>query len=106
MDRIKSKMERMGKNMKVFCCALVAACVLASTVVAVAQEQKTAPELVVAAAADLSSALQEISDGYEKKTGDRSEAIVRSIRRAHAADSEWRAIRSILFGGHGLSRAS
>jgi molybdate transport system substrate-binding protein len=34
-----------------------------------AQETKTSTELVVAAAADLSSALKEISDGYEKKTG-------------------------------------
>lgn len=62
-------MERMGKNIQVFCCILLAACVLASTVVAVVQESKTAPQLVVAAAADLSSALQEISDGYQKKTG-------------------------------------
>jgi len=34
-----------------------------------AQATKSAPELVVAAAADLSTALQEISDGYEKRTG-------------------------------------
>lgn len=33
------------------------------------QEKKNAPELVVAAAADLNPALQEICDGYEKKTG-------------------------------------
>ena len=33
------------------------------------QEKKGAPELVVAAAADLSTALKEISEGFEKKTG-------------------------------------
>src|ERR1700688_2749496 len=67
-------MERFLKNIQVFCCTLLTACgltacVLASNVVAVAQETKNAPELVVAAAADLSSALKEISDGYKKKTG-------------------------------------
>ena len=62
-------MERILKNIQLFCCILLTACVLASTVVAVAQETKNAPELVVAAAADLSSALKEISDGYQKKTG-------------------------------------
>ena len=34
-----------------------------------AQESKSSPELVVAAAADLSSALKEVGDNYEKKTG-------------------------------------
>ncbi len=34
-----------------------------------AQEKKTGPELVVAAAADLSTALQQIGDAYQKKTG-------------------------------------
>jgi molybdate transport system substrate-binding protein len=34
-----------------------------------AQEKQNAAELVVAAAADLSTALQEIGDAYEKKTG-------------------------------------
>ena len=48
---------------------LVAACLLLAAISGSAQEKKSAPELVVAAAADLSSALQEISDGYEKKTG-------------------------------------
>ena len=47
---------------------LVAVCLLLA-ISGSAQEKKSAPELVVAAAADLSSALQEISDGYEKKTG-------------------------------------
>jgi molybdate transport system substrate-binding protein len=48
---------------------LVAVCLLLAAISGSAQEKKSAPELVVAAAADLSSALQEISDGYEKKTG-------------------------------------
>src|SRR3974390_616363 len=34
-----------------------------------AQEKNASTELVVAAAADLSSALKELGDGYEKKTG-------------------------------------
>jgi molybdate transport system substrate-binding protein len=34
-----------------------------------AQEKTSSPELVVAAAADLSTALQEIGDNYERKTG-------------------------------------
>ena len=50
-------------------CALVAAGVFLGSISAWAQDAKGAPELVVAAAADLSSALKEISDGYEKKTG-------------------------------------
>jgi len=49
-------------------CAVLAASVLLSAISGWAQE-KTAPELVVAAAADLSTALKEIGDGYEKKTG-------------------------------------
>jgi molybdate transport system substrate-binding protein len=50
-------------------CTLVGACLLLASLAGWGQEKKSAPELVVAAAADLSSALQEISDGYEKKTG-------------------------------------
>ena len=49
--------------------AIVAACLILASVSVWGQEKKSSPELVVAAAADLSSALQEISDGYEKKTG-------------------------------------
>jgi len=49
---------------------LVTACLLLSSIGGRAQEEKkNALELVVAAAADLSAALKEISDGYEKKTG-------------------------------------
>ena len=50
-----------------FCALLVASFFLASTLAWT--QQKSAPELVVAAAADLSSALKEVADGYEKKTG-------------------------------------
>ena len=50
-------------------CALLAATTLLSTISGWAQEKPSPPELVVAAAADLSSALKEIGDGYEKKTG-------------------------------------
>jgi molybdate transport system substrate-binding protein len=48
---------------------LLAACIVLSAAWGQAQEKKSAPELVVAAAADLSTALQEIGDAYEKKTG-------------------------------------
>jgi molybdate transport system substrate-binding protein len=55
--------------MKSFLCGILAACVVLSTISSRAQEKKNAPELLVAAAADLSSALQEIGDSFEKKTG-------------------------------------
>jgi molybdate transport system substrate-binding protein len=53
---------------------LVSCCVLTSTAQQKpsqqpSQDKKVSTELVVAAAADLSSALKEISDNYEKKTG-------------------------------------
>jgi molybdate transport system substrate-binding protein len=50
-------------------CALLAASVLLSTVSGSAQVKAASPELVVAAAADLSAALKEIGDSCEKKTG-------------------------------------
>jgi molybdate transport system substrate-binding protein len=43
--------------------------ILLTTTSAWAQDQKDSPALTVAAAADLSSALQEVADRYEKKTG-------------------------------------
>lgn len=48
---------------------LATACVLLSSSHAWPQDQKNTKELVVAAAADLSTALKEIGDGCEKKTG-------------------------------------
>lgn len=51
------------------CRRLVAACLLLASLSGWAQETKNAPELVVAAAADLNSALQEIAERYEKTTG-------------------------------------
>ena len=50
-------------------CMLFAACLALSTASGRAQKKESAAELVVAAAADLSTALQEIGDSYEKKTG-------------------------------------
>jgi molybdate transport system substrate-binding protein len=50
-------------------CAFVAAGLFLSTISGCAQEQKSVPELTVAAAADLSAALKEIGETYEKKTG-------------------------------------
>ena len=49
--------------------ALIAAALLLATTAGWAQEKSSGHELVVAAAADLSAALKEVSDGYEKKTG-------------------------------------
>ena len=54
--------------MKSISCAVILASFFLASTLAGAQE-KSAPELVVAAAADLSSALKDIADGYEKKTG-------------------------------------
>jgi len=52
---------------------LVAACLLLSATLGWTQQQendkKSSPELVVAAAADLSAALQEIGDRYQKQSG-------------------------------------
>jgi molybdate transport system substrate-binding protein len=58
-----------SKLMKSFAGTILAGCFLLSAISGRAQEKKSSPELVVAAAADLSAALQEIGDGYEKKTG-------------------------------------
>ncbi len=55
--------------MKAWIDALTTGCLLLASLSVRAQERKAAPELVVAAAADLSSALQEIADRYEKLTG-------------------------------------
>ena len=49
--------------------ALIAAALLLATTAGWEQEKSSGRELVVAAAADLSAALKEIGDGYEKKTG-------------------------------------
>lgn len=48
---------------------LLAACMVLTATWGWAQDKQHAAELVVAAASDLSTALQEIADGYEKKTG-------------------------------------
>lgn len=55
--------------MKVFCCWLAAPILALSSISSHAQAAKASSQLFVAAAADLSSAMQEISDGYTKKTG-------------------------------------
>jgi molybdate transport system substrate-binding protein len=48
---------------------IAAVCLLLASLSGGAQVRKNAPELVVAAAADLNPALRDICDGYEKKTG-------------------------------------
>ncbi len=50
-------------------CALLAASILLSPVSGCGTGEASPPELVVAAAADLSVALKEIGDDYEKQTG-------------------------------------
>ncbi|SPF33272.1 Molybdate ABC transporter, periplasmic binding protein [Candidatus Sulfotelmatobacter kueseliae] len=56
------------RNVQSLCCAFVAASLLLHSTFVWAQEKKNTPELVVAAAADLSTALQEIAHNYEEKT--------------------------------------
>ena len=57
-------------NMRQLLTVFIAACLLLATSPGWAQgEKKSSSELVVAAAADLSAALQEIGNAYEKKTG-------------------------------------
>jgi len=56
-------------NIRTVACVFLAACCLLSSITACAQQKPNPPELLVAAAADLSSALQEIARTYENKTG-------------------------------------
>jgi molybdate transport system substrate-binding protein len=55
--------------MKSLLCGAIAAGLLLASAPMLAQETKQAPELIVAAAADLRAALQEIAQNYQKKTG-------------------------------------
>jgi molybdate transport system substrate-binding protein len=55
--------------MRLFSRALLVVALLVSASTGWAQEKTSSPELTVAAAADLSTALKEIGDGYEKRTG-------------------------------------
>jgi len=55
--------------MKVFCCTLLAWFLVSASISSEAQAGKPSTELFVAAAADLSSAMKDIGDGYTKKTG-------------------------------------
>jgi molybdate transport system substrate-binding protein len=55
--------------MRTVVCKLLAACILIGVTLGLGQVRKSSPELTVAAAADLSTALKEIGDLYEKKTG-------------------------------------
>ncbi len=69
-------------------CAAVAVCVALISTCSWTQEKekKVEPELLVAAAADLNPALHDIAQQFEKKTGVRDEAFLRSIRSTHSAD--------------------
>lgn len=59
---------RMGQSM-IRRRVLIAICLIVSSALGSAQQADRASELVVAAAADLSSVLKEIAGGFEKKTG-------------------------------------
>jgi molybdate transport system substrate-binding protein len=61
--------KRTATHMRSVFRTILAACIVLSTISGWAQEKKSSPELLVAAAADLSAALQEIGDSYQKKTG-------------------------------------
>jgi molybdenum ABC transporter molybdate-binding protein len=50
-------------------CVMIVIALLLSAPFTAAQDAANSPELVVAAAADLSAALKEVADGYEKQTG-------------------------------------
>ena len=62
-------MKRTAEPMKSSLCTFLAACILVPVTLGWTQERRTSAELTIAAAADLSSALKEIGDLYEKKTG-------------------------------------
>jgi molybdate transport system substrate-binding protein len=66
---MKIKLKPAPKAIKCISSAVLAACIALNLTSGRAQAKKNTPELVVAAAADLSPALKEIGDGYEKKTG-------------------------------------
>src|ERR1017187_5893517 len=61
-------MKGIAADVRSFSCTLLAACIVLCASWSGAQEKKNA-EVAVAAAADLSTALKEIGDTYEKKTG-------------------------------------
>ncbi|HUO17542.1 MAG TPA: molybdate ABC transporter substrate-binding protein [Verrucomicrobiae bacterium] len=61
-------MSLIVEKMKRFCCVWMAFVFLLTAVFASAQEASHSRELTVAAAADLSSALKEIADNYQRKT--------------------------------------
>ena len=50
-------------------CVLGAMCLVLGATLGWTQEKKSASELIVAAAADLSTAMKEIAGNYERKTG-------------------------------------
>ena len=69
VPRNERKHERTFGNMRSFLKTLIAAALLITTASGWAQEKSSSSELTVAAAADLSSALKELGENYEKKTG-------------------------------------
>ena len=61
-------MRQIFSYMRLVSCTLLASCIAMATTAVAAQENSTR-ELTVAAAADLSTVLQQIGDNYEKKSG-------------------------------------
>jgi molybdate transport system substrate-binding protein len=66
-DGWEAELKRAPKAIRFISCAVLAACMVLSTTWGWTQEKKGSPELT--AAADLSTLLKEIGEGYEKKTG-------------------------------------
>jgi TRAP-type C4-dicarboxylate transport system substrate-binding protein len=71
-------------------CAVIT--VLLTAPLTSAQEATNSRELVVAAAADPSSALQEVAERYRKRSGVKVKLSFRASGSAHTADSEWSAV--------------
>ena len=62
-------MERLRESAQSTLRILLAVCIVLLKASVRSQATKDVPEVAVAAAADLSSALKEIGDGYQEKTG-------------------------------------
>lgn len=62
-------MKHTSRSLRLLVFLLLAACLLLNSQPFFAQTKAVGKELVVAAAADLSSAFREVSENYEKKTG-------------------------------------
>jgi molybdate transport system substrate-binding protein len=65
----EAKLKHISRSVSTIACAVLATAMVFGTIPAESQDKKSTTDLNVAAAADLSSALKEIGDRFEKKTG-------------------------------------